>query len=283
MSMPGDSTAQHVHPKNRLNDLSGEEWLYRTKSLWVTSYPHEFGHDLRKAHGANKPPRLMKEIIETFTKGSEWVLDPFAGVGGTLIGAAICEPPRKCLGIEVNRKWIDIYSKVLKANPGLTPYQIIHGDALGVIRGLPDDFYALIATDPPYNTHFKRTMCDGRYDDRHSNRRTDYDMRSEDPADLANLPSYEDYLNAMQAIFAECLRVLAPGRYMTVIIRNAYQDGEYLFTHADLAQRAKLAGFVPKGEIVWYQVGTRLRPYGYPYAFVPNIAHQYILVLRKPC
>jgi hypothetical protein len=40
-------------------------------------------------------------------------------------------------------------------------------------------------------------------------------------------------------------------------------------------------GFVPKGDLIWYQAGTRLRPYGYPKVFVPNIAHQHILVLRK--
>jgi hypothetical protein len=33
---------------------------------------------------------------------------------------------------------------------------------------------------------------------------------------------------------------------------------------------------------VWYQAGTRLRPYGYPHAYVPNIAHQHIVILRKP-
>jgi hypothetical protein len=50
----------------------------------------------------------------------------------------------------------------------------------------------------------------------------------------------------------------------------------------DLAQRAKLHGFVPKGEIIWYQAGTRLRPYGYPFAYIPNIAHQYIVIFQKP-
>ena len=57
-----------VHPDNTLNELSGEEWLYFTKSLWTTAYPSELGHALRKAHGANKPPRLMARLIEFFTK-----------------------------------------------------------------------------------------------------------------------------------------------------------------------------------------------------------------------
>jgi hypothetical protein len=36
-----------------------------------------------------------------------------------------------------------------------------------------------------------------------------------------------------------------------------------------------------KGDLIWYQAGTRLRPYGYPNVFVPNIAHQHILVFRR--
>ena len=75
--------------------------------------------------------------------------------------------------------------------------------------------------------------------------------------------------------------MLRDGRYATVIVRDAYQDGRYVFTGADLAGRATAAGFVPKGDLVWYQAWTRLRPYGYPRVFVPNIAHQHVLVLRK--
>jgi hypothetical protein len=75
--------------------------------------------------------------------------------------------------------------------------------------------------------------------------------------------------------------VLRDGRYVALIVRDAYQNGRYTFTAADLAARASRVGLVPKGDIVWYQAGTRLRPYGYPKVFVPNIAHQHIVVLRK--
>ena len=71
------------------------------------------------------------------------------------------------------------------------------------------------------------------------------------------------------------------GGTCVVIVRDAYQGGRYLFTGSDLAARAAAAGFVPKGDLIWYQAGTRLRPYGYPRTFVPNIVHQHILVLRK--
>ena len=90
------------HPANTLNELPGEEWLYFTKSVLSTAYPSELGHALRKAHGANKPPRLMARLIEFFSRTGELVLDPFAGVGGTLLGAAIARGPRRALGIELD-------------------------------------------------------------------------------------------------------------------------------------------------------------------------------------
>ncbi|MBO8128139.1 MAG: RsmD family RNA methyltransferase [Peptococcaceae bacterium] len=273
------------HPKNGLNELTGAQWLYFTKTLLTTSFPSAYAHHLRKAHGANKPPQLMKLLIEFFTKRDGKVLDPFAGVGGTLIGAAIANPPRQCVGIEINRKWIEIYHRVVdhcrEEGNKINRYEMIQGHCLEILKEFPDNHFQFIATDPPYNTHFERTMCTGRYQE-YANRRTDYNMRSDHKNDLANLSSYQDYLDAMEKVLEACLRVLEPCKYMAVIIRNAYQNGEYIFTHADLAQRARKAGFIPKGEIIWYQAGTRLRPYGYPYSYVPNIVHQYILIFQKP-
>src|SRR3989337_364313 len=103
------------HPANELNELPGEEWLYFTKSVLTTAYPSELGHAARKAHGANKPPRLMARLIEFFTRTGELVLDPFAGVGGTLLGAAIARGPRRALGIELSPAWAEVYASVVEA------------------------------------------------------------------------------------------------------------------------------------------------------------------------
>src|ERR1051325_8250678 len=102
------------HPANTLNELSGEEWLYFTKSVWSTAYPSELGHDRRKTHGANKPPRLMARLIEFFTRSGDLVLDPFAGVGGTLLGAAIARGPRRAIGFELEPRWVAIYADVVR-------------------------------------------------------------------------------------------------------------------------------------------------------------------------
>jgi DNA modification methylase len=270
-----------ISPSNKLNELPGDQWLYFTKSLLNTNYPYEYGHELRKAHGANKPPRLMSQIIEFFTKPDALILDPFAGVGGTLIGASICAKPRMAVGIEINQKWVEVYHQVLALHTELQSQQMLQGDCLRVMATMEASSFDFIAFDPPYNIHLKQTMSGGNAAEQHTNRRTDYDMRSHDPADLANLACYEEYLDAMERVFVECSRLLKPKKYLVFIVRNAYQHGEYSFVQADLARRARPYGLITKGEIVWSQAGTRLRPYGYPFAYVPNITHQYIIVLCK--
>jgi DNA modification methylase len=293
-----------VHPNNTLNELAGDEWLYFTKSLLTTAYPSELGHARRKAHGANKPPRLMARLIEFFTKGGELVLDPFAGVGGTLLGAAICRTPRRALGFEIEPRWAAIYGEVVaeaaaeddgagprlrdlaEADPGgvrgfdPSGCRLEVGDALELIDGLADASVDLVATDPPYNPQLKITMSGGALAERFANRRTDYAMVTDDPADLANSASYEEYLERMSTLFGKLRRVLKPRRYAVIIVRDAYQDGQYRFVASDLAAVATGHGFAAKGDLIWYQAGTRLRPYGYPHAFVPNIVHQHVLVLR---
>jgi DNA modification methylase len=293
------------HPANTLNELSGEEWLYFTKSVWQTAYPSELGHAVRRAHGANKPPRLMARLIEFFSRTGELVLDPFAGVGGTLLGAAIARGPRRALGIELEPRWVAIYEGLVRelsaerngAGPiladlgptdpggprGFEPSgcELRLGDALELLPGIPDASVDFVATDPPYNVQLRLTMAGGPLAKAHANRRTDYAMVTDDPADLANSRDYASFLDRMVSVLAELRRVLRPGRYACIIVRDAYQDGRYVFTGSDLAARAASIGLVPKGDLVWYQAGTRLRPYGYPKGFVPNIAHQHILVLRR--
>lgn len=293
------------HPRNKFNELTGEEWLYFTKSVWTTAYPSELGHALRKAHGANKPPRLMARLIEFFTRTGELVLDPFAGVGGTLLGAAIARGPRRAIGVELSPAWADVYQRVVDealaardggafgladlgpSDPGgprafdPSGSEMRVGDALAILPTLAAGSIDFVATDPPYNIQLPMTMAGGVLADTFANRRTDYAMVTDDPADLANLPDYPTFLDRMTDALAEIERVLRPGRYAVLIVRDAYQDGRYTFTGADLAARAASVGLVPKGDLIWYQAGTRLRPYGYPTGFVPNIAHQHLLVLRK--
>ena len=293
------------HPANQLNELPGEEWLYFTKSVWATAYPSELGHAARRAHGANKPPRLMARLIEFFSRTGELVLDPFAGVGGTLLGAAIARGPRRALGIELDERWVAVYQSVVRdalaerdgqgpvladlgaQDPGgprsfdPSGADLRLGDCLSVLPALEAGSVDFVATDPPYNIQLPLTMAGGPLAETHANRRTDYAMIGEHPLDIANAPDYAAYLDRMARVFAELHRVLRDHGYLALIIRDAYQDGRFIFTASDLAARATVAGFAVKGDVIWHQAGARLRPYGYPNVFVPNITHQHLLILRR--
>ncbi|MEX2183082.1 MAG: DNA methyltransferase, partial [Chloroflexota bacterium] len=231
--------------------------------------------------------------------------DPCAGGGGRLWGAASARGPRRALGIELDPRWVAIHESVVAAlaaerdgrgpdiadlgptDPGgprrfdPSGIQMRMGDALAVLPTLDDASVDFVATDPPYNIQLPLTMAGGELAEAHANRRTDYAMISDAAADFANAPDYPAFLDLMERAFAEVGRVLRPGRYAVVIVRDAYQDGRYQFVGSDLAARADAVGLVPKGDIIWHQAGTRLRPYGYPRVFVPNIAHQHVLVLRR--
>lgn len=279
-----DGTTVHwsqgdVHPGNRLNALRGNEWLYFTKTVLRTSYPAHVGQDLRRRHGANKPPYLMRHLVEFFTKPAETVLDPFAGVGGTLLGAALCG--RRATGVEINPEWAEVYRQVC-AREAVEPQELIVGDCREVLAGFAaaGRTFDSIATDPPYSIALDKTMCDGRYD--LQARRTDFDRFSESGEDLRNLASFEAYYDAMEGVGRLLLPVLRPGGYAAVVMRDSYQQGRYVFASAEVARRLELAGFVLKGVKVWYGTGSRVRPYGYPYGYVPNIVHQNILVLQRP-
>ena len=266
------------HPKNKLNNLSGDKWIFLTQSVMKTNYPKGYGFSLRQQHGANKPPELMKELILFFTKRSSTLLDPFAGVGGTLLGASLCG--RKALGIEINSKWIPIYERVCEEE-GIKKQEIIKGDCLEVMDKLAQckRKFSLILTDPPYNINLERTMCRGDYPNR--NRHTDYKEFSNYEQDFSNCESYELYLEKMALFIEKSFKLLFKNKYLIIMTKNAYQNGRYLLVNHDIATIAQSCGFTLKGEIIWYQNGIRLRPYGYPFTYVPNIIHHNIVILKK--
>ena len=216
----------------------------------------------------------MARLIEFFTEAGELVLDPFAGVGGTLLGAAIARGPRRALGIELDPRWVAIYETVVRdlagerdgAGPALadlgadrpgrpTRLRPVRASSCAAATPLarparpsPSSSVDFVATDPPYNVQLPLTMAGGTLAETHANRRTDYAMVSDHrrrPGERARLPGVPRSDGRRRS--ARCARVLRPGRYAVVIVRDAYQEGRYLFTGADLAARADAAGLVPEG------------------------------------
>ena len=269
-----------IRLENNLNDLSGSKWLYWTNTIYETNFPVDVTHHLRKMHGAMKPPALMAEIIEFFTKQGELILDPFAGVGGTLLGAMIAG--RGATGIEINPVWVDLYQKILgevskaseQKNVKDNLNQMVLGDCLQIMQSIPDGSISAIITDPPYGCQGQKIGF---------KRETHFNMKSDEKADFGNCNSYSEYLEKIKRFGVEAYRVLCPNRYLVVMIGDRYNQGEYLPLGVRVAETLQEVGFIWKGIRIWWNKATQrpLKPYAIKTCFVPNITHQNILILRK--
>jgi DNA modification methylase len=284
--------------RNRLNDLTGREWKYATKSVIAESYPPDLQHDLRSEHGGQKPPRLCMDLIERFSKAGERVLDPFAGVGGTLLGASLAEYEstgrREAVGFERTERWVDLYHTVLdrenrerreRGEGELAAGTMRHGDCADLVADVADDSVDLLLTDVPYwsmdsveqTRNRKRTRASklGRFDD----------ARDGEDADPTSTPSAdpgtkEEWLADLTETFDSFGRTLRDGAYVLVFIGDMYRDSSFHFLSADLARALETTGLVLKADLIWYDPAKDLHVYGYPYAFVPSMVHQHVLVFR---
>jgi DNA modification methylase len=273
-------------PRQRLNDLTGTEWIRFTRS-WVVHAPPPRKAEER-GHPAKFPEALCEEFIRFFTHAGETVLDPFAGTGSTLLAAL--RTGRIGYGIELNPEFARLAAERIERN-GVQPdvgAVLLAGDARewlarwGAPEGnLPPVHFVL--TSPPYWDMLSKSR--GGVDSVHRKRAkaglaTTY---SEDPRDLGNLHDYATFVNAVVEVLAAAGRLLPPERYLVVVLQNLRDEtGRIRRLAWDVTERLEAEGLLFQGERIWCQDAKPLGIWGYPVTFVPNYHHHYCLVFRRP-
>ena len=269
-SKPAEALAvKTVAPNNKLNDLTGAEWKFSTKSVINKPYPVNMQHKLRSQHGGQKPPQLCADLIQTFTKKGQSVLDPFGGVGGTLLGASLIG--RKATGIELDQRWIEIYKEVSKLE-NLDEQEFLHGDSKDVLLKLEPQSFDFILTDVPYWNIDKLAKT------RSKNAKVSKLAVFNDSEDQTK----DQWLDEMEQVLSAAHGCLKDGKYAAVFIGDMYRESRYHMLSASLADRLESSGkWTLKANLIWYDVSKMLHVYGYPAAFVPSMIHQNILILKK--
>lgn len=284
------------HTGNRLNDLTGKEWVFATRSVINMPFPPSCQFELRSQHGGQKPPELCAHLIKIFTKEGQRVLDPFMGVGGTLLGAAMCG--RQALGIELNPRWVEIYREVCRRE-GLAELTAVTGDSRQVLPGLAGPF-DLLLTDVPYWDMDTRRRSPGKFKragGTASERRRSKLSAFADPGPAgaaapgagpagagnaaAGPADREEWLGLMRTVFAAARRLIKPGGYVVAFIGDMYHSGRFHPLSHDLAAVLADLGLTMKANLIWYDVSKSLHVYGYRYEFIPSMIHQNILVFRN--
>ncbi len=272
-----------VDKRNALNDLSSKEWVQETKSFFYQKGLGAGSPEAKyeKMHPAPYSFTDIIKLIKFFTKKDGKVLDPFLGIGSTI--KACVESEREGFGVELSPKWSKITKKRLsvESNYDLDDDHLICGDSRELKSHFKKNFFDFVVTSPPYWNILEKK--DHKANERVLNgHETKY---SENKKDLGNIDDYNKFLEELSKIFLDCHDLLKPGKYMCIIVSDFRHKSEFYPFHSDLlgklTDKKKKKHFDLKGIKVIIQNAKKLFPYGYPFSYVENIHHQYVLILQK--
>lgn len=267
--------------KNKLNDLTGKEWIKFTKSWFIHRPPRRKDNEI--LHPAKYPETLIEEFIKFFTKENGWVIDPFLGTGSTLIAAG--DTNRNCVGIEINRKYFNISKSRVNKGKYSSKLLPLLGSSLELNKLLSKNetvskVFDLAITSPPYWNQLERNFL--RQKERKENGLdTKYSSKKDD---LGNISQYEDFLEFQAKIFDQIFDVMKEGSYLVIITNNVYFKGELYplaFDTAKSLTRREKKSWILKDEKIWLQDDKPLIALGVNNAWVGNRHHQYCLIFRK--
>lgn len=273
-----ENTEGKYDQRNKLNDLTGKEWLLSTASFWKS----ESTLDDRDAYEHPAPflVRDIERLVGMFTKKGMTVLDPFVGSGTTILAAN--NLGRKAVGIDINKEYKQISERRLKTK-GHTQYEYLVGDAAKLIKKIPPIDY--VVTSPPYHNILKNPggglrKYNGKQFRMGAREGVEYytDMKN----DLGNCESYSDFIFKLSGVMSEVFSRLKPKKYCTVIMSDFTVNKKEKCTQADIVPMMEEVGFEFCGTVILLQNVKPLFPFGYPYSYKINHQHHNIMTFLKP-
>lgn len=273
-----------VDPRNTLNALTAKEWLSESVSVW-NQKGLGAGHAdafIEKLHPAPFSYTDVSRLVKMLSKPGDTVLDPFSGVGSTLKAAAY--EGRNGIGFEIYEDFANLTKTRLETEVpadllAATTQEVRHGDSRILASELEPESLDLIVTSPPY-----WSILNKKSDHKQKQTREAHGLVTnygDSDQDLGNIEDYEEFIEVLADILGDCGKALKNRKYMAVIVGDFRHGSRYYMFHADIARAMEKRGFILQAMNVLYQRHKRVFPYGYPYAYVPNVHHQNIIILRK--
>ncbi|MCF8298487.1 MAG: site-specific DNA-methyltransferase [Saprospiraceae bacterium] len=226
-------------------------------------------------HPAKYPEDLIDLFVNQFSKPGDNIFDPMSGTGSTQVGAL--RNGRNAFGTELSEFFCDIANnRCKKLEQKNNDYKILNLDTRKIQK---DDFPEIdyILTSPPYWDMLNMKGAENQAKRRDKGLQLNY---SEEKNDLGNITDYNEFLDELVKIYFDLFKLLKPGGYVTIVVKNIKKKGSNYPFAWDLAEKLS-SELVLLPECFWCQDDLSIAPYGYGNTWVSNTFHHYCLNFRK--
>lgn len=237
-------------------------------------------------HPAKYPEELVEMFVKHFTDKGDNVFDPMSGTGSSQIGALNCD--RNGYGTELS----EVFAKLANyrcnelINPAQTElffvpknvqYKILNIDAREISSDIfPEINYVI--TSPPYWDMLNMKGAETQALRKEKGLQTNY---SNSDKDLGNIADYNKFIDELYDVYKNLFKILKPGSFVTIVVKNIKKMGvSYPFAW-DLAERLQNE-LILLPPTFWCQDDISIAPFGYGNTWVSNTFHQYCLNFQKP-
>jgi modification methylase len=210
------------------------------------------------AHPGKMLPALASRIVAEYSAPGDRVLDPLAGIGTTLVEAALAD--RRAIGVELESRWAAVADancdRLLDAaHRGLA--EMIVGDArnLDALLGNAHGAIDLICTSPPYACDVGGIVVTRENGKRLVGEAADRNY-STDKANLGHARGAA-YESAMVDVYAACFGALRPGGLLVTVTKNTRRKGHTLDLAALTVALCEQVGFSYVGHVVALHAAVR--------------------------
>lgn len=272
----GQLPAQKRRTKSqRANDLDGKTWLQYSVSVWNDIKKSK--EEIRLKHPAMFPSQLAERLIKAFTTSKQKnVLDPFVGVGSTLLAAKALG--RHGIGFDISEEYVQIAKQRLTQGDffGKGESELYCEDAKNLFEHVRRGSIDLCVTSPPYwDILTQKRTAD-------SKETRDY---AEKNSNLGTISDYETFLKELKTVFAKVKIALKPLARCCIVVMDIRKGPTFYPFHMDISRfMTEDLGFILEDIIIWDRRldYSNLRPLGYPSVFRINKIHEFILIFQKP-
>jgi hypothetical protein len=258
-----------------INDINLRRWKeyteINTDSLWIIERRDRSGVHTAGYWG-NFVPQIPRQLMMRYTKQGDWVIDPFAGLGTTLIEGQ--RLGRNTIGVELQEDVAEQARGLIAAepNPHSVTSEVFSADSTqadyrALLEAHGQRSAQLVIMHPPYFDIIKF---------------------SDDPRDLSNAESIDTFLEMIGRVVGNVAPLLDRGRHLALVIGDKYARGDWIPLGFQTMNEVMRHGFALKSIIVKnfeQTAGKRAQQELWRYRALVGgfyiFKHEYIFLFRK--